>query len=69
MPRGQSLLSERIVDALADAGFISDDLVTSPDRFDDIVAVVDAVMIARLEEHTGVKLTGQAAVRGTGGVI
>ena len=44
-------LSERIVDALSEAGYISDDLVTSPDRFDEIVAVVDRVMEMRLVEY------------------
>ena len=44
-------LSERIVDALSEAGYISDDLVTSPDRFEEIVAVVDRVMEQRLVDY------------------
>lgn len=41
-------LSERIVEALSEAGYISDDLVTSPDRFDDITAIVDRVLETRV---------------------
>lgn len=43
-----SKLAERIVDALADAEYIRDDLATSPDRFPEIVAVVDRVLEMRL---------------------
>ena len=43
-----SKLAERIVDALADADYVRDDLATSPDRFADIVAVVDRVLETRV---------------------
>ena len=43
-----STKAERIVDALSEAGYISDDLVTSPDRFADIVAIVDRALDTRV---------------------